>query len=147
MHIHGMNPQHLIEAILRGRIYESVYWKTHCFALTAETIVDKAIELKAVGGHYSNQKPTDFICLVLKLLEIAPEPEIIELFLNTHEFKYLVALGAFYLRLTGTSKDIYKNLEPLLNDKRKLRFRQHGNFYSLISRWETYNTIYGCIYR
>ena len=111
MHIHGVNPQHLIETILRGRIYESVYWKTHCFALTAERIVDRAIELKAVGGHYSNQKPTDFICLVLKLLEIAPEPAIIELFINTVEFKYLMALGAFYLRLTGTSKDIYKYLE------------------------------------
>jgi pre-mRNA-splicing factor 38A len=126
MHIHGMNPQHLIETILRGRIYECVYWKTHCFALNAESFVDKAVELRAVGGHYSNQKPTDFICLVLKLLEIAPEPDIIKLFISTKEFKYLIALGAFYLRLTGSSKEIYETLEPLLNDKRKLRFRQHG---------------------
>ena len=31
------------------------------------------------------------------------------------------ALGAFYLRLIGTSTEIYKYLEPLYNDYRKLR--------------------------
>lgn len=30
-------------------------------------------------------------------------------------------LGAFYLRLTGTDVDIYRYLEPLYNDYRKLR--------------------------
>jgi len=37
-------------------------------------------------------------------------------------FRYLRALGAYYLRLTGTSIEIYKYLEPLYNDYRKLRF-------------------------
>ena len=31
------------------------------------------------------------------------------------------ALGAFYLRLIGTSTEIFKYLEPLYNDFRKLR--------------------------
>ena len=125
-HIHGMNPQLLIEKILRGRIYESFYWKSKCFALTAETLVDCAVELKSVGGHYSNQKPTEFICLILKCLELNLEKDIVFLFIKTTEFKYLVALGAFYLRLTGSCIDIYTHLEPLLYDKRKLRFRNHG---------------------
>jgi pre-mRNA-splicing factor 38A len=30
-------------------------------------------------------------------------------------------LGAFYLRLTGTDVDVYRYLEPLYNDYRKLR--------------------------
>lgn len=30
-------------------------------------------------------------------------------------------LGAFYLRLTGTDIDVYRYLEPLYNDYRKLR--------------------------
>jgi pre-mRNA-splicing factor 38A len=41
--------------------------------------------------------------------------------------RYLRALGAFYLRLTGKSKEIYQYLEPLLNDYRKLRVRAGGN--------------------
>jgi hypothetical protein len=34
--VHGMNPQFLIEKILRTRIYESMYWKEHCFALNGK---------------------------------------------------------------------------------------------------------------
>lgn len=39
--VRGMDPQHLIEKIVRSRIYDNPYWKEHCFALDAETILDK----------------------------------------------------------------------------------------------------------
>ncbi|KAJ7231471.1 PRP38 family-domain-containing protein [Mycena haematopus] len=65
--IHGQNPQFLVETVIRNRIWESQYWKEHCFALTAESIIDKAIELKFIGGVYGgNQRPTDFLSLLLK---------------------------------------------------------------------------------
>lgn len=35
--------------------------------------------------------------------------------------RYVRILGAFYLRLTGTDIDVYRYLEPLYNDYRKLR--------------------------
>jgi hypothetical protein len=60
--------RYLVEKIIRGRIYDSLYWKESCFALTAETIIDRATELKYVGGVVSGLiKPTPFICLVLKV--------------------------------------------------------------------------------
>jgi pre-mRNA-splicing factor 38A len=37
------------------KIYSSMYWKEHCFALTAESLVDKAVELKFVGGTFGGQ--------------------------------------------------------------------------------------------
>ena len=40
--------------------------------------------------------------------------------------RYLRALGAFYFRLIGDSVEIYKYLEPLLYDFRKLRRRLPG---------------------
>ena len=40
--------------------------------------------------------------------------------------RYLRALGAFYLRLVGKPVDIYKYLESLLADSRKLRKRSAG---------------------
>uniref|UniRef100_A0A8D2AEF7 Pre-mRNA-splicing factor 38B n=1 Tax=Sciurus vulgaris TaxID=55149 RepID=A0A8D2AEF7_SCIVU len=46
--IHGTNPQYLVEKIIRTRIYESKYWKEECFGLTAELVVDKAMELSAI---------------------------------------------------------------------------------------------------
>ena len=120
--IKGTNPQYLVEKIVRTRIYDSKYWKEECFALTAELVVDKAMDLRYVGGTFAgNIKPTPFLCLVLKMLQIQPEKDIVIEFIKNEEYKYVRALGAFYLRLVGTSVECYKYLEPLLNDYRKIR--------------------------
>jgi len=63
------------------------------------------------------------MCLTLKLLQIQPDKEIIIEYIKQEDYKYLRALGAFYLRLTGSAMDIYNYLEPLYNDYRKLRRR------------------------
>lgn len=128
--VKGTNPQYLVEKIIRSRIYDSKYWKENCFALTAELLVDKAMELKYIGGVFGgNIKPTPFICLVLKMLQIQPEKDIVIEFIKNEDFKYVRALGAYYLRLTGTALDCYKYLEPLLNDYRKIRQQKRdGNF-------------------
>jgi len=120
--IHGTNPQYLIEKIIRSRIYECKYWKEECFALTSELLVDKAMELKYVGGVVGgNIRPTPFICLILKMLQIQPEKDIVVEFIKNEDFKYVRALGAYYMRLTGSALDCYKYLEPLYNDYRKIR--------------------------
>ncbi|CAG8726278.1 12159_t:CDS:2, partial [Acaulospora morrowiae] len=118
--------------IIRTRIYESLYWKESCFGLTAETLVDRANDLTSFGGQYGNQKPTEFLCLTLKLLQLQPTKEIILEFIRNEDFKYLRALGAFYLRLVGTSLEIYQNLEPLLNDYRKLRKRTIDGEFAIV---------------
>ncbi len=60
-------------------------------SVSAESLIDKAIELKAIGGVYGNQKPTDFMCLLLKLLQIQPEKEILLEYLQADEFKCVMA--------------------------------------------------------
>ncbi|KAL5286075.1 PRPF38A family protein [Megaselia abdita] len=131
--IHGTNPQYLIEKIIRSRIYDSKYWKEKCFALTAEILVDKAMEIRFVGGVFGgNIKPTEFLCLTLKMLQIQPEKDIVVEFIKNDEFKYVRALGAFYLRLTGNSVDCYKYLEPLYNDNRKLRRQNRSGQFELV---------------
>ncbi|KAF9204072.1 hypothetical protein BGZ59_001273 [Podila verticillata] len=133
--VHGTDPQFLIEKILRTRIYECSYWKEQCFGLTESSIIEKAYALTSIGGQYGNQKPTDFICLVLKLLQIQPRDEIVVKYITglteSENNKYLRALGAFYLRLTGKPVTIYNYLEPLLDDSRKLRKQGMGG-YSII---------------
>lgn len=131
--IRGTNPQYLIEKIIRSRIYDSKYWKEECFALTAELLVDKAMELRYLGGvHGGFIYPTPFLCLVLKMLQIQPEKDIVVEFIKNEEFKYVRALGAFYMRLTGSSVDCYKYLEPLYNDNRKLRRQNRQGQYELV---------------
>ena len=155
---HGQNPQYLFSKILRDRIQDSRYWKETCFALTAESIVDVAIKLKYVSGFTTGfNKPTPFVCLLyvfasqchgkfhvitfdvvfcltarLKLCQIGPEKEIIEQYIKQEEFKYLTALGCMYLRMTAKSPEIYKILEPLLADYRKLVYRHTDGSYKMI---------------
>ncbi|MFH4980738.1 hypothetical protein AB6A40_007447 [Gnathostoma spinigerum] len=131
--VRGTNPQYLVEKIIRTRIYDSKYWKEECFALTAELIVDKGVELRYIGGIYAgNVKPTPFLCLSLKMLQIQPEKDIIVEFIRQEEYKYIRALGAMYLRLTFSSVEIYKYLEPLYNDYRKLRYMNKDGCFELV---------------
>ena len=128
--IRGTNPQYLIEKIIRNRIYDCRYWKEDCFGLTAELLVDKAMALDHIGSTFAqNVQATPFICLVLKMLQIQPSKDIIVEFIRRSDYKYVRALGAYYLRLVGTSVDIYKYLEPLFIDYRKMKYiNLEGNF-------------------
>ncbi|CAI5709887.1 unnamed protein product [Peronospora destructor] len=122
--VHGVNPQTLVEKIMRNRIYSSIYWKEQCFGLTTETLVDKAVELSEFGGTFGgNQQPTHFLCLLLKMLQLQPEIEVVKQFIENEDYKYVTVLGAVYLRLVGKPIDVYTLLEPLLSDYRKIRRR------------------------
>jgi len=101
--IHGTNPQFLIDKITRMKIHNDPYTKEHCFALTAETLVDKAFELKYIGGTYGGQRrPTKFLCLLLKMLQIQPDQDIVLELVNNPDYKYIRALGMIYLRMCTT---------------------------------------------
>lgn len=133
--IRGQNPALLLETALRDRITDSLYWKEQCFGLNAATLLDRAVEMTYIGGTYGvGMKPTPFICLAFKLLTLTPEKEIVLEYLQNggEDFKYLRALAAFYVRLTFESPaEIYKTLEPYLEDSRKLR-RRRKEGYTLV---------------
>jgi len=68
---------------VRERITESYYWKEQCFGLNAATLCDRAAELKFIGGTTGiNGKPTPFLCLAFKMLQLVPDKEIILEYLN-----------------------------------------------------------------
>ena len=97
--IHGTNPQFLIEKITRLKIYNSVYWKEHCFGITSESIVDKAVMLKYCGGVYGGiNKPTNFLCLSLKLLQLQPEKDIIIEYIKNEDVRiFSVCSSTFFV--------------------------------------------------
>ena len=122
--VHNVNPAHLLEKPVRDRIVDSYYWKEQCFAVNEATLCDRAAAITFIGGTYGvSQKPTPFLCLMLKLLQLLPERAIVLEYLQQEEFKYLSALAAFYVRLTFQAKDVFETLEPMLGDWRKLRRR------------------------
>ena len=110
MHAFGKRTASLSQ--VRDTHIYSIYYGTHLNInnkTKAELLVDKAMELKSVGGIYGgNVKPTPFLCLILKMLQIQPEKDIIIEFIRNEDFKYVRALGAFYMRLTASSADVYK---------------------------------------
>lgn len=121
----------LIDGILRKKIINCNFWKTDCYALNAVTFIDKAIKLKYVGGSYGKLgHPTKFACLLLKLLQINPGLDVAIEFLKS-EYKYLIIISAFYIRLTCAHLQIYKKLEPLLFDYRKVLIRNKSGEYSV----------------
>lgn len=129
--IRGQNPATLIDTATRDRITDSLFWKEQCFGLNAATLLDRAVEMTYIGGTYGvGMKPTPFLCLAFKLLTLVPDNEIIHEYLNAggEEWKYVRALGAFYVRLTFEPDEVYKTLEPLLLDSRKLRRRRKEEY-------------------
>ena len=110
--VRGANPQTVMEKITRDKVYAMTFWKEKCFAVSAETLVDLAVtDLTQVGGIYGgNNRATEFLCLTLKMLQIAPEREIVVEFIKNEDHKYARLLGAFYLRLVGNSAEVYRYL-------------------------------------
>ncbi|KAF8457509.1 PRP38 family-domain-containing protein, partial [Terfezia claveryi] len=91
-----------------------IHKRGHGSANKAATLLDRAVELTYIGGQYGNQKPSPFLCMVFKLLQLMPEREIVLEYLHDTGYKYLRALAALYTRLTWSALDIFKTLEPLL---------------------------------
>ena len=64
-------------------------------------------------------------------------------FIKNEDFKYVRALGAFYMRMVGKALDVYQYLEPLLNDYRKLRGKNNVAMISasrgarIFNRWRS----------
>jgi pre-mRNA-splicing factor 38A len=123
----GLNPATIMEKPVRERIVDSYFWKDQCFAVNEADIIDRVVaHVRFIGGTYGDaQKPSPFLCLAFKLLQLAPTDEIIQVYLGYggEKFKYLRALAAFYVRLTRKASDVYTLLEPYLEDKRKLVMR------------------------
>ena len=54
------------------------------------------------------------------MLHLKPGLDIALELVRNEEFKYVRILGAFYLRLVGSHEIVYRELEPLLADYRKV---------------------------
>jgi len=86
--IRGSNPQYLVDYTVRKKVYDFLFWKENCFGISAETLIDKAVRMNYVGGTYGgSRKPTEFICLILKILQIQPEKKTIFEYIINKEYK------------------------------------------------------------
>lgn len=123
---HGINSTLLIEKIIRERVFDSLYWKQYCFNINAATILDRAIEIGCIGNQeQGGGRPFPFMCLLVKLIQLMPQREIVEFYVDQEKFKYLKVLGLVFIRLVYRDK---RRLETELRDYRKLRIFENGEF-------------------
>ena len=81
-------------------------------------MIEKAVELDHIGGVYSgNIKPTPFLCLTLKLLQLQPDKEIILEYIKNEDFKS-VACALFH---EPSSKAVLHTREKHTNPSRQPR--------------------------
>lgn len=65
-----------------------IYFLIYFSFFPAELLVDKAMGLRYVAGtHAGNIKPSPFLCLTLKMLQIQPEKDIVVEFIKNEDFK------------------------------------------------------------
>lgn len=123
----GLNPATIFEKPVRERIVDCYFWKDQCFALNEADIVSRVVEhVHFIAGTYGDsQRPSPFLCLAFKLLQLAPDDAVLAEYLGYggEKFKYLRALACFYVRLTRPAREVYERLEGYLEDGRKLRRR------------------------
>ncbi|KAF4676775.1 hypothetical protein FOL47_004946, partial [Perkinsus chesapeaki] len=117
---------------------------THFAAAATQLLSVFTIRVEAicgVAGPYVGtvygplQRPSPFLCLLVKLLQIAPDKEIIKSFIDLSagddagELRYLRALACTYIRYIGRPEEVYNWLEPVLWDYRQIVVRKlDGSF-------------------
>lgn len=127
LHKHGTDPQNIIPPTIRAAVYNSTFWNTTCFGLTLADLVHIAVRLQYIGAFSpTTQRPSPFLCLLMKLLQLAPDPQHISIFLQQKDFKYPAVLAAFYVRLVDNPVVVYNTLEPLLSDYRRVVIVRNG---------------------
>ena len=143
----AINKWTLIPSILRDKITACRYWKEQCFALNSETLIDRASNLEYAGFSYGGyNRPTPFLCLLAKMIQLEPDMETLTLYLEysggkvtndneiqKRDLRYLRALTLSYVRLVGRANIVYQLLESTTTDYRTLVVINSSGEFSKIS--------------
>lgn len=118
---------HLVEPIVRHRIQDSLFYKQHLYLTNELTLLEMVVQhVHFLGGTDTVGRPTPFLCCLLRMLELEPLQDIIDLYLTQNgfnEFKYLTALGLIYQRMVMLSEKWYLLFDASIIDYRNLRVK------------------------
>lgn len=122
------NLAHTVEPIVRHRILDSIFYKRYLYLTNELTVLPIVVQhVHFVAGTDSVGRPSPFLCCLLRLLELEPSAEIVQICLEQPHFKYLTALMLAYVRFAANmseSRRCFEVMEPFYRDYRRLRFRQ-----------------------
>jgi hypothetical protein len=117
--LNSIQPQQQ-QRILRSQLWLQVVGKPLLW------VIERAIDLERVGCVYGRGDvvlPDLFICLVARVLQILPKPEIVVAMVRQDEHKYLRMLGVVVVRLIGNQALGNMTMEICFEDFRNIRVR------------------------
>ncbi|CUI12707.1 Hypothetical protein, putative [Bodo saltans] len=117
--LNAIQPQQQ-QRILRSQLWLQVVGKPLMW------VIERGIDLERVGCVYGRGDvvlPDLFICLVARLLQILPKPELVLAMVRQEEHKYLRILGAVVVRLIGNQTMSNVTMEICFEDYRNIRVR------------------------
>lgn len=119
------NKAYLVEPIVRHRVQDSLFYKQHLHLTNEKSLLQVIVDhVKYIGGTDSSNRPSPFLCCLVRLLELEPSEEIVELYLTQNgynEFKYLTSLTLLYCRMVLREGKFYLIYDRYIKDYRRLR--------------------------
>jgi pre-mRNA-splicing factor 38A len=115
-------------------VFNSRFWKEECFALNAESLIEKAAKLQYAGFSFGAfNRPTPFLCLLVKTVQISPSIDILQSYIDfsngepsnnpirqVSDLRYLRLLAVVHIRLLFRPEAVFSMLEPMLHDYRTI---------------------------
>jgi pre-mRNA-splicing factor 38A len=96
----------LIDLVTKDKIVRSLYWTTKAARLEILPLVELVVDLQYIGGVFGEYRtPTPYMCLMYRMLQLAPAPELVATMWQQDVHKYLRVFALHYLRLVAGKKD------------------------------------------
>jgi pre-mRNA-splicing factor 38A len=114
--------------VLRKRIQRSSYWLGRCADASFLDVIGLAADLDYVEGMRGEAElaqPTPFVCLLQRLVQLDPPPELLDELIRQDDLKYVRLLAIVFVRLTVEDPVVvHAALDVGLGDYRTLRLRE-----------------------
>ena len=108
----------------RDKIIRSQVW-TSVVAKPLLWVIEQGIDLEVVGAFSGLlQRPHLFVCLVFRLLQILPKPNLVMELLRQDTHKYLRVLALCVIRLIGNADMVKEARCVVEEDYRKIRVQR-----------------------
>eukprot|EP00672_Neobodo_designis_P010362 CAMPEP_0174860776 /NCGR_PEP_ID=MMETSP1114-20130205/49991_1 /TAXON_ID=312471 /ORGANISM="Neobodo designis, Strain CCAP 1951/1" /LENGTH=160 /DNA_ID=CAMNT_0016095761 /DNA_START=69 /DNA_END=547 /DNA_ORIENTATION=+ len=117
-----------LSEVLRKKVLRSSYWLGRCADATFLDVVALAADLdfvEGMRGEAEMAQPTPFVCLIQRLCQLDPPPELIHELIDQKQLKYVRLLGILFVRLTVEDPvAVHAAIDVGLADFRMVRVRE-----------------------
>jgi len=102
-----------------GRALQTPFYLGECAQAHFGHAISELADIRVVST-ITHGLPSHGICWLARIARLRPSPEVVCYLVSQPHFKYLAAYFAIFLRMTMRGVGVYRLLEPLYQDPRRL---------------------------